>query len=88
VGKFRITYAKEVLEDDLPKLSSSAKALISRAIQERLTTQPSKYGEPLSGDLKNQRRLRVSKYRIIYKIEKDVVDISAVGIRSKVYKDK
>lgn len=88
MGTFKIAYHKRVLSVDLPKISFSAQNLIKRAIEERLTTQPLTYGEPMVGNWKNHRRIRVSKYRVIYKIEDEyIVRIMAIGIRSKVYGD-
>lgn len=88
MGAFKIAYHKKVLSTDLKKISSSAQKMIKKAIDERLTTQPLTYGEPMFDNWKNHRRIRVSKYRVIYKIEDNfIVRIMAIGIRSKVYGD-
>lgn len=84
--RYTVIYEKTVIKKDIPKLDSSARELIQRAIDDRLTTEPLKYGEPLSNNLKGWRRLRVSKYRIIYCVEGRIVKVDAIGIRDKIYK--
>lgn len=71
------------------KIPKPAKEMLQRAIEERLTTEPSKYGEPLLGDKKNHRRLRVSYYRIVYHVDesKKIVTIKAIDYRKDIYKN-
>ncbi|MEW6096323.1 MAG: type II toxin-antitoxin system RelE/ParE family toxin, partial [bacterium] len=40
---------------------------IRKAIEQRLATDPVKYGEPLRRSLQGYRKLRVGDYRVIYK---------------------
>ncbi len=84
---YTIEYEPEVLSDDLPSLSTSAKALIKRAIESRLKANPVLYGKPLRHSLSGHRRLRVSDYRVVYFIEaaRHVVVVTAIKHRSKVY---
>lgn len=84
---YTIEYLPEVVNKDIPKLNASAKKLIKRAIEERLTADPVSYGKPLRHSLKGQRRLRVSDYRIIYVIDskKQIVTITAIKHRKEVY---
>lgn len=84
---YKIEYTEKVIKKDIPSLSSSAKKLIKRAIEERLTTNPVSYGKPLRYGLYGQRRLRVSDYRVIYTVDvkNKVVTIDTIGHRSKVY---
>ncbi len=69
-------------------LTESAKVLIKKAIEERLMVNPVAYGKPLRFTLKGCRRLRVGRYRIVYRIEekhKNVV-IVAIKHRKDIYK--
>ena len=87
--KYEIRYLKEVISKHIPALSSSAKILIKYAIEERLTADPISFGKPLRYSMKGHRRLRVSDYRIVYRIEpeKKAVIIVAIKHRKDVYKD-
>lgn len=84
---YRIAYEKNVISTDIPKLPKSAYTLIKRAITERLVTDPLHYGKPMRRSLSGHRRLRVSDYRIIYRIDdkQKTVYIVAIGHRKNVY---
>ncbi len=45
------------------------------------------YGKPLKHKLKNYRSIRVSPYRIIYRIEKGKIIINCFDHRKDVYRD-
>ncbi len=87
--KYNIRYQEEVIRKHIPSLSSSAKTLIKRAIEERLMVDPIGFGKPLRYSLKSHRRLRVSDYRIVYRIEAETntVIIIAIKHRKDVYED-
>ncbi len=87
--KYQIRYLEEVVGKDIPNLPTSAKTLIQRAIEERLTADPIGFGKPLRYSLKGHRRLRVSDYRIVYRIEAkaNTVLIVAIKHRKDVYED-
>ena len=70
-------------------LSSSAKTLIKCTIEERLMFDPVAFGKPLRYSLKGHRRLRVSDYRIIYRIEQETstVIIIAIKHRKEIYQE-
>jgi len=84
---YRIEYLKDVVKTEIPSLSKSAKALIMRAIEERLTVEPIKFGKPLRHDLSGYRSLRIGNYRVIYSIDvvNHVVIISAIHHRKDAY---
>ena len=86
---YEIHYLDSVVEEDIPNLVTSAKELIKRAIEERLMVDPIGFGKPLRYSLKGHRRLRVSDYRIVYRIEpkEHVVLIIAIKHRREVYED-
>jgi addiction module RelE/StbE family toxin len=87
--KYQIRYLEEVIKKHIPALSSSAKKLIKRAIEERLMVDPIGFGKPLRYSLKGHRRLRVSDYRIVYRIEPEIKTVLIVAIkhRKDVYED-
>lgn len=82
-----IMFADEVIKNDIPRLSKIIKVRIRKAIDERLSSDPIHFGKPLRYSLRGHRRLRVSDYRVIYRIdeEKKVVFISAIKHRKDVY---
>ncbi len=87
--KYQIHYLETVVDQDIPNLPSSARTLIKCAIEERLTIDPIGFGKPLRYSLKGHRRLRVSDYRIVYRIEAktNTVLIVAIKHRKDVYED-
>ena len=87
--KYQICYLDEVVKRHIPSLPSSAKLLIKRAIEERLMVDPIGFGKPLRYSLKGHRRLRVSDYRVVYRIEPEIrtVIIVAIKHRKDVYED-
>jgi mRNA interferase RelE/StbE len=85
--KYQVIYIEEVTRKHIPALSSDAKALIKRAIEERLMVDPVRFGKPLRYSLKGHRRLRVGDYRIIYRIKSEnrTVLIIAIKHRKDIY---
>ena len=83
---WKILYIKSV-EKDLKKLSTEIRQIIQRSIEEKLMTDPLKFGVLLRRNLKGLMKLRVGNYRIIYKIEKAVVTVFVIkiGHRKEVY---
>lgn len=78
-------YDPRVLNEDLPGIPKTVHLRIKKAIESRLLTHPEVYGKPLHSSLKNNRKLRVGDYRIIYRIQKNKVIIWAIGHRSVIY---
>ncbi len=68
---------------DLESVGPSAARRIIRAIDEKLTGEPLKFGAPLSGNLAAFRKLRVGDYRVVYQVheEQELIFILAVGPR-------
>jgi len=87
--KYQICYLEDVVRKHIPDLSSSARTLIKRAIEERLMVDPIRFGKPLRYSLKGHRRLRVSDYRVVYRIdvESSVVVVVAIKHRKDIYED-
>lgn len=84
---FDIVYHLDVIKKDIPKLSSSDKNKIKKAIGDKLSINPETFGKPLRRSLKGYRKLRVGDYRVIYRIENRIVKIFYIGHRSIVYKN-
>ena len=66
-------------------LPIKVKTLIKNAIEERLMIDPIAFGKPLRYSFKGHRRLRVSDYRVVYRIENKTVIIIAIKHRKDVY---
>jgi|AntAceMinimDraft_11_1070367.scaffolds.fasta_scaffold52516_1 addiction module RelE/StbE family toxin len=82
-----LTYSNQVIEKDLPKLSSSAKSLIKLTIEKKLLTDPVKFGKPLRYNLKGCRSLRVSDYRVIYQIVETTINVLVIRHRRDCYSE-
>lgn len=80
-----------VVDEDFKKIDKPAQTLILRTINKKLTLAPEKYGAPLRNALKGYWKLKISDYRVIYRIEENLVRVLVlkVGIRrdEEVYKE-
>ena len=84
---WKIQYKKSV-KKDLKSLSDEHRYILKRAIEEKLMTDPVKWGVPLRRNLKGLMKLRVGDYRIIFSVQKSTVTVLVVkiGHRKEVYK--
>jgi len=82
---YQIIYQDHVIKNHIPALSTKVKLLIKNAIEERLMVDPVSFGKPLRYSLKGHRRLRVSNYRVVYRIENKTVIIIAIKHRKDIY---
>jgi mRNA interferase RelE/StbE len=82
---YQILYQDHVIKSHIPALSTKVKSLIKNAIEERLMVDPIAFGKPLRYSLKGHRRLRVSDYRVVYRIENKTVIIIAIKHRKDIY---
>lgn len=80
---YKVQIDELVLKDDFKDIELHHQRRIIKAIRERLSTEPEKFGKPLRGDLKGYWKLRVGEYRVIYEILKErvVVYVIKVGLR-------
>ncbi len=85
---YKVIYLEKVLEKDIPALPLSVKRLIEQAVEKRLTINPLVFGKALRYSFKGHRRMRVSDYRIIYRIEPESKTVVIVSIkhRKDIYK--
>jgi len=72
-----------VLKEDFKKIDPPTQKLILKTIFKKLSIDPEGYGEKLKYGLKGYWKLKISDYRVIYRIEKDriLVLILKVGMR-------
>ena len=70
---------------DLEEIPKNMVRRILRAIEDRLTQAPEKYGERLRQSLRGFWKLRVGDYRVVYEIVGDEVRIYGVRNRREVY---
>ena len=84
--KFRIKYHELVVNDDVPKLSKELKERIKKDIEFKLGSKPEVFGKPLRKSLKGYRKLRVGDYRVIFRIDDNIIKIFLIQHRSVVYK--
>lgn len=82
---FEICYHPQIVEKDLPKISSDQKNRIRKSIEGKLAKSPQEFGEPLRRTLKGYWKLRVGDCRIIYKIEDKSIIAFRIGHRREVY---
>ena len=84
---FELRYHPDVKDVDIPTLNNKIKTRIKKAIEERLVSEPQRYGEPLRKTLKGYWKLRVGDYRVVYKIVKNEVIVLGIIHRKKVYEE-
>ena len=82
---YRLVYHPSVLRDDLPPINRDVQRRIYRAIEQRLTIQPTYYGEPLRYRLKGYWKLRVGDYRVVFQLVDQEVWILRIHHRKDVY---
>lgn len=85
--RYQVAFLDRVIAEDFPFIPTSGLSLIKRSIEKRLSVAPLHYGLPLAGNLHGLRRLRVSDYRVIYRVDENLhlVTIEAMGFRKTIY---
>jgi mRNA interferase RelE/StbE len=81
---FEILYHHKI-KDDLAHTDSQTKRKIIETIEDRLSIDPARYGKPLRKPLIRCWKLRIGKYRVVYKIARNEVLVLAILPRNKVY---
>ncbi len=82
-----LRYAGSIDWKRFQKLPATDKQRIRDAIEKKLAVDPVQFGKPLRTSLLGCRSLRVGSYRIIYRIDKNIVEILLFGHRSTVYSE-
>jgi mRNA-degrading endonuclease RelE of RelBE toxin-antitoxin system len=70
-GSYRVGYHPLVVKKDIPALPKTMRVRIKKAIEQRLMTEPLRYGKPLRFSHKGHRRIRVGDWRVVYRIEEE-----------------
>ena len=81
---YQISYHLEI-KKDISGIPKNIKTRIKKAIENRLLSDPIRYGAPLRRSLQGYRKLRVGNYRVIYKIEGNDIIVLKIGHRKEVY---
>ena len=86
--RFNVEFNEEA-KKEFKAIPKEFQELIKRAIEERLETDPISYGKPLRYSWKGHRSLRVSKYRVLYRVieVKNNVLVVRIEIRRDVYEE-
>lgn len=84
---FRLLYHPEVVSADIARLDKRVKGRLSRALAQRLETQPESFGRPLRGSLAGYWKLRVGDYRVVFRVVRSEVWVYAIIHRKDVYED-
>ncbi len=84
-SRFTLSYHQAVATHDIPRLSREWRLRIKKAIEERLTLHPDIFGKPLRRSLAGYRKLRVSDYRIIFRLEHKEIKIIVIAHRRDAY---
>jgi mRNA interferase RelE/StbE len=82
---YKILYSDEVVKEDLVDILEPWKSEIRKAIESKLMTRPEVYSRPLRRSLKGYRKLKVGDYRIVLRIEDEVVKVFVIQHRLVVY---
>lgn len=87
--RYKVEYTRTAVKQ-LKKMDKKIAALILSFIEEKLVgcENPRLYGEALQGNLNDKWRYRIGEYRILVKIEDDILIITVVelGHRKDIYK--
>jgi mRNA interferase RelE/StbE len=84
---FTVKYHPDVKNIDLPRVNVNMRERIRRAIESRLMTAPQKYGLPLRKSLRGYWKLRVGDYRVVFKVEGEVIYVLGIRHRKNIYED-
>jgi mRNA interferase RelE/StbE len=84
---FTVKYHPAVRKIDLPPINMKMRERIRRAIESRLMTAPQEYGLPLRKSLRGYWKLRVGDYRVVFKVEGEIVYVLAIRHRKNIYED-
>ncbi|KKT69691.1 MAG: hypothetical protein UW63_C0049G0010, partial [Candidatus Uhrbacteria bacterium GW2011_GWF2_44_350] len=60
---------------DIPRLDSKIRNRIKKITEQKIATNPEIFGFPLRSSLKGHRKLRISDWCMVFKIERDKIVI-------------
>jgi len=76
---WKVLYHPEV-DRDLRRIGKSRAKRAIKAIDEKLVTEPETFGAPLCKGLAGLRKLRVGDVRIVYRVEKQRIEVLIITI--------
>ena len=76
---------KKRARKDLARISSDVRENILKQIYKKLGSNPILFSSCLRGNFREFRKFRVGNYRVIFKINNDVINIHAIDTRSNIY---
>lgn len=76
---------RDVAREDLKSLPKNLQERVVRALEDRLTTAPARYGRRLRKSLRGYWKLRVGDLRVVFEITGSAVTIWAILNRRDVY---
>jgi mRNA interferase RelE/StbE len=76
---WKVLYHHEV-DRDLKRIGKSRAKRAIKAIDEKLTTEPETFGASLRKGLAGLRKLRVGDVRIVYRVEKQRIEVLVITI--------
>lgn len=83
---WKVLYHPEV-DKDLRRIGKSRAKRAMKAIDEKLLTEPETFGAPLRKGLAGLRKLRVGDVRIVYRVEKERVEVLVITIGKRADED-
>ncbi len=81
---YRITFKKSVVKD-LKRVDKQKRSYILDEIEKELSSDPYRFPS-LKGQYRGLRRMRISKYRVVYSILEDEVLVLRIRHRKSVYR--
>ena len=84
---FTVKYHPDVKNIDLTGINVKMRERIRRAIESRLMKAPQEYGDPLRKNLGGYWKLRVGDYRVVFKIDGEIVYVLGIRHRKNIYED-
>ncbi len=84
---YTVKYHPDVKNVDLSSINLKIRERIRRAIESRLMIAPQEYGLPLKKNLRGYWKLRVGDYRVVFKVEGEVVYVLGIRHRKNIYED-
>lgn len=84
---FNLKYHPDVKSADLPRINVKMRERIRRAIESRLMAAPQEYGLPLRKNLGGYWKLRVGDYRVVFKVEGEIVYLLGIRHRKSICED-
>jgi mRNA interferase RelE/StbE len=82
---FRVCYHPAVVSRDIPRLAPPVRKRIQAAIEQKLSLHPEEFAKPLAYTRAGLWSLRVSSWRVIFKLQGEDLWILRIGHRREVY---